>query len=629
MDRSRWLRAPVMILALVTLIGLTACTTTAPVATPAATPETAPTPVTEAAPAGPTAADAEKFINDAEARLYELGVAANHAGWVQSNFITHDTQIIAAAANERMLAAGVELAQQAKRFDGLQLPFDVRRRIDLLKLALTAPAPSDPAKTKELATLASKLEAAYGEGKYCPPGKTGDDCLDVQEITKIMAESRDPKKLLDVWVGWRTISPPMREDYRRFVELSNEGARELGYKDLAAFWRMKYEMPPEQFAAELDRLWSQVRPLYESLHCYVRAKLNQKYGDSVVPENGPIPAHLLGNIWAQDWSNIYDLVSPGSADPGYDITKILARKKLDAKEMTRIGERFFTSMGFAPMPETFWERSLFTKPRDREVVCHASAWNLNEVDDLRIKMCIEPTAEDFNTIHHELGHNFYQRAYNQLPYLYRQGANDGFHEAIGDTIILSITPAYLKQIGFISKEPDTSKDVGLLMKSALEGVAFLPFGLLIDQWRWKVFSGEVTPADYNKAWWDLRLKYQGVAPPVARTEENFDPGAKYHVPANVPYTRYFLARVLQYQFHRGLCEAAGYNGPLNRCTVYGNKAAGDRLNKMLALGISRPWPEALEIGAGTRQMDATAVVDYYAPLKTWLDDQNKGRKCGW
>jgi peptidyl-dipeptidase A len=629
MDRSRWLRAPVAVLALMTLMGMTACTTTSPAVAPTPTPEPAPTPVAEAVPAGPTAADAEKFINDAEARLYELGVAANHAAWVQSNFITHDTQIISAAANEKFLAAGVELAQQAKRFDNLQLPFDVRRRIDLLKLALTAPAPGDPAKTKELATLASKLEAAYGEGKYCPPGKTGDDCLDVQEITKIMAESRDPKKLQEVWVGWRTISPPMREDYRRFVELSNEGARELGYKDLAAFWRMKYEMPPDQFAAELDRLWGQVRPLYESLHCYVRAKLNQKYGDSVVPENGPIPAHLLGNIWAQDWSNIYDLVSPGSADPGYDITKILARKKLDAKEMTRIGERFFTSMGFAPMPETFWERSLFTKPRDREVVCHASAWNLNEVDDLRIKMCIEPTAEDFNTIHHELGHNFYQRAYNQLPYLYRQGANDGFHEAIGDTIILSITPSYLKQIGFITREPDPSKDVGLLMKSALEGVAFLPFGLLIDQWRWKVFSGEVTPADYNKAWWDLRLKYQGVAPPVARTEENFDPGAKYHVPANVPYTRYFLARVLQYQFHRGLCEAAGYDGPLNRCTVYGNKAAGDRLNKMLSLGISRPWPEALEIGAGTRQMDATAVVDYYAPLKKWLDDQNKGRKCGW
>jgi peptidyl-dipeptidase A len=628
MNRSGWLRLPAIVLALGALLGLSACTTTT---TPAALePTPAMAPVVEATPPpGPTAEDATKFIDRAEARLLELGVAANHAGWVQSNFITYDTQVLAAAANERYTATAVELAKEATRYDGLELPYDVRRRVELLKLRLTAPAPSAPEKTKELTRLGTQLEAMYGEGKYCPPGKTGEDCLDIQEITKVFAESRDPKRLQEVWMGWHSIAPQMRDEYSRFVELSNEGARELGYKDTGTFWRMKYDMPPESFAQELDRLWGQVRPLYESLHCYVRAKLSQKYGASVVPPTGPIPAHLLGNIWAQDWSNVYDLVSPGTADPGYDLNKILVAKKVDAREMTRVGERFFTSLGFDPLPATFWDRSLFTKPRDREVVCHASAWDLNEVDDLRIKMCIEPTAEDFNTIHHELGHNFYQRAYNTLPYLYRDGANDGFHEAIGDTITLSVTPAYLKQIGYIAKEPDTSKDVGLLMKNALEGVAFLPFGLLIDQWRWQVFSGNVAPADYNKAWWNLRLKYQGVAPPVARSENDFDPGAKYHVPANVPYTRYFLARILQYQFHRSLCDAAGYKGPLNRCTIYGNAAAGAKLNNMLAMGASRPWPEALEAATGGRQMDATAINDYYAPLKQWLDEQNKGKQCGW
>jgi peptidyl-dipeptidase A len=576
-----------------------------------------------------TTEEAKRFVEKAEAQLLEETIAAERAAWVQANFITYDTQFISAAAEERLTIAGVEVAEQAKRFDKLQLPPDLRRRIDLLKLALTSPAPSDPKLARESALIAAKLKAMYGEGKYCPSGKSGEGCLDVNEITKIFAESRDPAQLLEVWKGWHAIAPPMRVDYKRFVELQNQGASELGYREAGTFWRSKYDMPPDDFAAELERLWTQVRPLYESLHCYVRAKLGEKYGTKIVPQDGPIPAHLLGNIWAQDWSNIYELVAPAAADPGYDLTKIIQAKKLDAKEMTKIGEAFFVSLGLDPLPKTFWERSLFTKPRDREVVCHASAWDIDQVEDLRIKMCIEPNAEDFRTIHHELGHNFYQRAYNQLPFIYRQGANDGFHEAIGDTIALSVTPAYLKQIGFIQTEPPASKDIGLLLRDALEGVAFLPFGLLIDQWRWKVFSGNVKPEDYNKSWWELREKYQGVSAPVARTESDFDPGAKYHVPANVPYTRYFLSRILQYQFHRALCESAGYKGALNRCTIHGNKAAGELLKKMLELGISRPWPDALEAATGERQMDGTALLEYYAPLKSWLEKQNEGRKCGW
>jgi peptidyl-dipeptidase A len=297
--------------------------------------------------------------------------------------------------------------------------------------------------------------------------------------------------------------------------------------------------------------------------------------------------------------------------------------------MARYGERFFTSLGFDPLPATFWDRSLFTKPADRDVVCHASAWDIDMVDDLRIKMCIEITDEDFSTVHHEEGHNFYDRAYNKQPVLYRAGANDGFHEGIGDTLALSITPEYLVKIGLLDKAPGSEGDIGLLMKMALDKVAFLPFGILIDQWRWGVFSGQIPPDQYNKAWWDLVLKYQGVAPPVARTENDFDPGAKYHIPANTPYMRYFLADILQFQFHRGLCKAAGYEGPLNRCSIYGNKEAGSRLAKMMEMGASRPWPETLAVITGDGKLDATAILDYFAPLKKWLDEQNKDRVCGW
>jgi peptidyl-dipeptidase A len=591
-------------------------------ASSAAVPETA-------APAGgkaPTAAEAKKFVDEAEAKLFELSVEASRAGWVQSTYITDDTELLAAKANERAINAGVEYAKQAARYDKLKLPPETARKLTILKNGLTLAAPSNPKESEEVTRIAASLEGEYGKGKYCPQGT--DKCLDINEITKIMAESRDAAQLLDVWRGWHTISIPMRPEYQRFVELANKGARELGFKDTGAMWRSKYDMPPDAFAKEVDRLWQQLKPLYVSLHAYVRWKLREKYGDAV-PANGPIPAHLLGNIWAQDWSNIYPLVAPKDADPGYDLTKILKAKNTDAKGMVRYGERFFTSLGFAPLPETFWERSLFVKPRDREVVCHASAWDVDNVNDLRIKMCIEPTAEDFSTIHHELGHNFYQRAYNTKPALFRDSANDGFHEAVGDTIALSITPEYLVKIGMIDKAPDVSKDIGLLLNRALEKLAFLPFGLIVDQWRWKVFDGSVSPANYNAAWDELRLRYQGIAPGVERTEKDFDPGAKYHVPANVPYTRYFLAAILQFQFHRALSQAAGCTGPLHRCSIYDNKDAGKKLDTMLQMGLSHPWQDALEAISGKREMDATAMRDYFAPLQKWLDEQNKGKPVGW
>jgi peptidyl-dipeptidase A len=579
----------------------------------------------------PSAESATKFIDEAEKKGFDIALESARASWVQENFITEDTEALSAKSNQRAIDFGVQLAKEAATFDGVTLPEEPQRKLLLFKRGLTLAAPADPKLSEEVTKIAAKLDATYGKGKYC---RKPDDCLNIDQITKIMKTSRDPKELLDVWKGWHTISPPMKQDFSRFVELSNKGAKELGFADTGAMWRSKYDMPADDFTKELDRLWEQVQPLYKSLHAYVRAKLTAKYGPNVVPPNGPIPAHLLGNIWAQDWSNVYDLVAPTGADPGYNLTKILEDRKTTPIQMVKYGEGFFSSLGFAPLPETFWQRSLFTRPRDRDVVCHASAWNVDNENDLRIKMCIEINEEDFTTIHHELGHNYYQRAYNTLPLTFRDSANDGFHEAIGDTIALSITPEYLVKLGFIQKAPDASKDIGLLMQRALEKVAFLPFGLMIDQWRWKVFSGEVKPENYNKAWWDLRLKYQGIAPPEDRPDAQFfDPGAKYHVPANVPYTRYFLAHILQFQFHRALSQAAGCPGnaetPLHRCSIYDSKEAGTKLNNMLKMGLSRPWQEALNEIAGTKQMDATAIRDYFAPLQAWLDQQNAGKPLGW
>jgi peptidyl-dipeptidase A len=578
----------------------------------------------------PTLAEARAFIDRAQSKLLDLSIQDQRADWVKSTYITYDSEILSAKADEDQIQATMQLAKESTRFSHLKMPPDMAREFELLRLSLTLAAPSDPKESQELTQIASRMEGIYGSGKYCPgAGSTSTgSCLDLDQLSEILRTSTDPAKLLDAWRGWHSISPPMRPLFQKYVELGNKGARELGFADMGAMWRSKYDMPPDAFPVEMDRLWEQVKPLYLSLHAYVRWKLREKYGD-LVPASGPIPAHLLGNMWAQEWENIYPLVAPKDADPGYDLTEILKGRGTKQVDMVKDGERFFTSLGFAPLPKTFWERSLFVKPRDRDVVCHASAWDVDFVEDLRIKACLEINADDFTTVHHELGHNFYQRAYDKQPYLFRDSANDGFHEAIGDTIALSVTPEYLKKIGLLPTVPDSSKDIGLLLYKALDKVAFLPFGLMIDKWRWEVFSGQVPPEKYNESWWKLRLQYQGVAPPIPRSVADFDPGAKYHVPANTPYARYFLADILQFQFHRALSKTAGCTAPLNRCSIYDSKAAGDRLNAMLSMGASQPWPKALAAMTGQEQMDATAILDYFAPLKKWLDEQNQGKPLGW
>ena len=574
------------------------------------------------------ASSAIAFINQAEADLAQLSIEANRAEWIYSNFITEDTAALSAAMGEKVISTSVRFATEAAKYANVELDPINARKLNSLRSSLVLPAPLDPLKNAELAKISSELNGLYGKGKYCfADGK----CLTQPELSNLMAESNDPAVLLEAWQGWRDIAKPMRPLFEREVELANEGARDLGYQDLSELWRSQYDMKPEDFSAELDRLWGQIKPLYDSLHCYVRGELNEKYGDEVAPKTGPIPAHLLGNMWAQQWGTIYNSVAPGNADPGYNVTALLAENNYDEVKMVKQAEGFFTSLGFDKLPDSFWSRSMFVQPQDRDVVCHASAWDLDNLDDIRIKMCIQKTSEDFTVIHHELGHNFYQRAYKEQPFIFKNSANDGFHEAIGDTIALSITPKYLQQIGLLDTVPDADKDIGLLLKQALDKIAFMPFGLMIDQWRWQVFNGTIKPEQYNQAWWQLREKYQGVKAPIARTEMDFDPGAKYHVPGNVPYTRYFLAQVLQFQFHKALCDIAGDTGPVHRFSIYGNKEAGAKLNEMLEMGASQPWPEALNVVTGTKQMDAKAVLDYFAPLQVWLDEQNTqaSRQCGW
>ena len=594
---------------------------------PAVAGSAAPAPSTT--PAFPaTAAGARAFVADAEERLAKAGQFANRAAWVRANFITEDTQWLETKAGGEFNELASRLARDSARYNTVQgIDPVTRRKLMLLQRALVLPAPSRAGAAEELAALGTKLDSTYSTGKFTHNGKQ----ITLNDAEDILANSRNPAELKAVYEGWRTISPPMRQDYARLVNLANEGSRELGYKDTGALWRSWYDMEPDAFAADTDRLWGQVEPFYRNLHCYVRAKLNAKYGDAVQPKTGPIRADLLGNMWSQSWGNIYDVVEPRNAGSlGYDLDKVLVAKGYTPEKIVRTSEGFYTSLGLEPLPPTFWERSLITRPRDREVVCHASAWDIDDRDDIRIKMCTKVNAEDFQTVHHELGHNYYQRAYKDQPYLFKGGANDGFHEAIGDFASLSaVTPNYLKQIGLIETVPGTQADTSFLLRQALDGMAFLPFGLLVDRWRWEVFSGQVTPERYNERWWELVRQYQGLVPPGPRPANAFDPGAKYHVPGNTPYTRYFLARIYQFQFHRAACKQAGWTGPLHRCSVYGEKDVGQRFNAMMELGQSRPWQEAMAAFTGENQGDASAISEYFAPLNTWLTQQNRGQNCGW
>ena len=579
------------------------------------------------ASAEPTPAEARDFVAKAETQLAADSEYLNRALWVQETYINGDTNWLVAKANAAITDRTVAYAKQAARFDHVKLDDVTARKLYLLKQSLVLPAPTRAGASQELADIEARLDTDYSTAKFTYKSRT----LTLDDMEEVLRTSRDPDETRALWEGWRAVaSPQMKTDYSRLVELANEGSRELGYADTGVLWRSWYDMPPQAFAAKTDGLWTQVKPLYAKLHCYVRAQLTRKYGPAVQPPTGPIRADLLGNMWSQFWGNVNEIVAPKGTSLGYDLTAALQAHGYDAAKIVHTADNWYQSIGFAPLPATFWDRSMITRPRDREVVCHASAWDVDNKDDLRVKACLTVTADDFYTAHHELGHNMYQRAYASQPFLFENGANDGFHEAIGDFAGLNaLTPSYLKELGVIDQVPGPEADIPYLLRMALDKVAIIPFALIVDRWRWGVFSGQITPDHYNAAWWDLVARYQNLMPPGPRPANAFDPGAKFHVADNTPYARYLLADIYEFQFYRAACRLAGWKGPLNRCSIYGNKDVGAKFEAMLRLGQSKPWPDALATFAGEHDIDASAINEYFAPLSAWLDKQNRGQSCGW
>ncbi|XP_072417140.1 angiotensin-converting enzyme isoform X2 [Chiloscyllium punctatum] len=525
-------------------------------------------------------------------------------------------------------------AKKAKEFYKIKDQFNDTSLTKIIEsIGVLGPANLQPNERKKYNTILSEMDNIYSTAKVCPPNQQS-NCWSLEpDLVNLLAKSRSYKKLLYAWEGWHnSAGNPLRDKYTEFVKMSNKASQLDGFSDTGAYWRSWYESPT--FKEDLEKIYDQVKPLYNNLHAFVRRKLYQIYGPKYINLKGPIPAHLLGNMWAQKWNNIYDLMIPFPSKGNIDVTDAMVKKNWNATYMFKVSEEFFTSLGLIKMPPEFWDYSMLEKPDDgREVVCHASAWDFYNRKDFRIKQCTTVTMEQLFTVHHEMGHVEYYLQYKDQPVSFRSGANPGFHEAVGDVLALSVsTPKHLKEIGLLENAVDDHEaDINYLFKMALEKISFLPFGYLIDQWRWGVFSGQISPANYNFEWWYLRTKYQGICSPVPRNESNFDPGAKYHIPANTPYIRYFVSFILQFQFHKALCNASGHTGPLHKCDIYKSQEAGKILSKALSAGSSKPWQEILQQVTGINKMDAGALLEYFQPITKWLQEKNDETKeeLGW
>jgi len=597
-------------------------------------------PLPTALEAGSLEVQAALFIQTAEEELRQSAVRSTFASWNYESNITDATQKVSDRATEAASLLTKKLGKEAQKFDIAQIQnLDVKRKLKLMKNIGTAALPKQ--QLKEFIELTTNMGKAYSTAKVLDR-ETGQKSLSLEpELTTILARSRDPATLRYYWEQWREQSgKKIRNMYHKYVGLYNQAAKANGFVDASLMKVSAYES--DTFQQEMEDTWQGLRPLYQQLHAYVRTKLGEHYGPDVVPGRGPLPAHLLGNMWAQSWNNIADILRPFPTKPSINVTGEMIRQGWTPRKMFEKADDFFQSMGMDPMPPKFWSGSILEKPKDgRELTCHASAWDFYNGEDFRIKQCTRVNQEDFVTVNHEMGHVQYFLQYNNQSYLYRDGANPGFHEGVADILSLAVgTATYFQKLGLLGEEVDIGDEetnINILFDMALERIAFLPFGYLVDKFRWDVYSGRTSLDNMNCHWWKLRHEIQGLAPPGPRDNSQFDAGAKYHVAGDVGYVRYFTAFIYEFQFYRALClESGDYvpgdpKKPLHRCNFYGNTAAGDKLRAMLQMGASRPWMEAMEKMTGQRAMSTKAIREYFGPLETWLQQENRraGVEVGW
>ncbi|CRK96558.1 CLUMA_CG009925, isoform A [Clunio marinus] len=553
-----------------------------------------------------------------------LNVAAQ---WAFETNVNEVTQIDALAAQQRYSDYMRSIWEQIKLIDKTSL-YDENLHRQLKLLASIGPSALPADQLDRYNRIINDMLAIYNSATICGYEQPFQCSLRLQpHLKEIMAKSRDWDELTWVWTEWRRkAGKPIRDLFEQLTDLTNEAANYNNYKDAAEYWSFQFDTP--NFRYEMEDVWKEILPLYEQLHTYVRRKLREFYGPDKINRNAPLPAHILGNMYGQSW-NILDITVPYPGRSNLDVTPAMRAQGYSPLIMFQLGEEFFTSMNMTAMPPEFWAHSIFEEPVDRPVLCQPSAWDFCNGADYRIKMCTDVTHKDFVTVHHELAHIQYFLNYHNNPKVFRDGANPGFHDAIGDAISLSITPKHLQGLGLIQKSiDDTAHEINFLFAMAMDKVVFLPYALALEQWRFDVFSKKVHKEQFNCHYWLLREKYGGIKPPVLRSELDFDPGAKYHVPANVPYMKYFFSTVFQFQLHRAMCIASkefdpsNPSKPLHKCSIYRHHEAGHMLKKLMSKGASQPWQHTIQEVMGEGRLDGSAVREYFKPLEEWLRNEN-------
>jgi len=587
-----------------------------------------------------TESQAADFIAKAELELQVITISSTFDEWDYATNINEETKKKKTKSSEEYSKLSKKLGKEAQSFDLNQIQdYDVKRKLNMLKNIGTAALPED--KLSEFLDLTTSMAEMYSTAKVPSRDNRRHQLSLEPEVSEVMARSRDPEELRYYWEQWRRATGErMGDQYRQYIDLYNEAATLNGFSDASQMKVDPYESAT--FQQEMEATWQGLKPLYEQLHAYVRHKLHRYYGDRVMEATGAMPAHILGNMWAQQWNNIADLVKPYPDKPSIDVTEAMVKQGWTPKVMFEKADDFFQSLGLRRVPAEFWSGSMIERPEDgREVICHASAWDFYNAKDFRIKQCTRVTQEDFITVNHEMGHIQYQMQYSNLSHLYRDGANPGFHEGVADILSLAVdTGTYYQKLGLLSPDLDISDEetnINILFDMALKRVAFLPFAYLVDKYRWDLYSGRVAREDMNCHWWKLRSEIQGLRPPSQRSSAQFDAGSKFHVAADIGYVRYFTAFIYEFQFYRELCLASGKyvpgdpSKPLHQCNFYGSKAAGAKLREMLRMGASRPWKEVMEVMTGEPRMDTAAIREYFRPLEAWLEAENTrhGVRVGW
>ncbi|XP_053696511.1 angiotensin-converting enzyme [Sabethes cyaneus] len=571
----------------------------------------------------------KSFLTDID-RKSSLECSLNvGAQWNFETNVNEATQVEAIAAQQRYNDFQRLIWDQMRHIDQTKI-FDDKLYRQVRLMSIIGPSALPPDQLDRYNRIVNDMLTIFNGAQICAYERPFECGLRLQPHLKdIMAKSRDWNELQYTWLEWRRKSGRhMRELFEQLVDLTNEAARVNNFTDGAAYWQFPYES--RDFREEMEQVWKEILPLYEMIHAYVRRKLREFYGPDKISRDVPLPDHILGDMYGQSWNNILDVLIPYPGRSYLEVTPEMHKQGYNPLVMFQIADEFFVSMNMTAMPPDFWLTSVLTQPPDRPVLCTPSSWDFCNGKDYRIKMCTTVSHKDFITVHHELAHVQYFLNYRNNPKVFRDGANPGFHEAIGDAVTLSVAaPKHLQNLGLVQKNvDDTAHDINFLFSLALEKVVFLPFALAMDAWRYDIFEKRIRKEQYNCHWWLLREQYGGVKPPVLRSELDFDPGAKYHVAANIPYIKYFFSNVLQFQIHRAMCSASRQydpldpNKPLHKCDIYRQPAAGNILKQLMERGASEPWQQVLQEVIGEGRLDGTALREYFRPLEEWLRNEN-------